>query len=141
MNQTTKIAALLAVLMVTPFAVAQEKPSAKSGKAMACENCAPKTGAKKAGRDACAVPKTMTLSGLDCPGCANGIKSALAEVTGVEEVTVDVKAQKAVVWVCPHKNVTTKALTEAVTGAGFKVVRVEDGTPKAPRKPKAGKRG
>ena len=46
-----------------------------------------------------AAPETVTLSvpGMTCAACPITVKKALTRVTGVSEVTVDVKKREAVV--------------------------------------------
>lgn len=125
--------------LVFPHANAQEKvkkptpptKAARTGNAgTKCANCKGDSPKKTGKRDACAVPMTLELSGLHCQGCEQNVTSKLMAVKGVEEVTVSAKDQKAVIWVCPHKNVTATQLTAAVNKAGYKVVKVLKGEPK-----------
>jgi|GEM_PF-3836530 len=126
------------VLMLLAPVSAQEgkgktAKSAPAGKAQAanCTDCKDKKETAKTGkRDACAFPMTLTLSGLHCSGCEKSLTTALMKVTGVEEVSVSAKEQRAVVWVCPHKNVKPESLTAVVKNSGYKVVKVEKGQPK-----------
>jgi copper chaperone len=106
-------------------------PSLAAGSMGDCKGCQV-SGAKKSGkRDACAVPMTLSLSGLHCGGCEGNVSKSLMAVKGVEEVKVSAKDQRAIVWVCPDKNVKPDALRAAVVKAGYKVVKVEKGEIKA----------
>lgn len=123
--------AALLIFAALPTAQAQQQTAgtkAKSSDAACCP--APANGVKTAKRDACAVPMTITLVGLHCAGCEGGVTKALMAVKGVEEVSVSAKTQQAVVWVCPHKNVPSSALTAAVKKAGYSVVKIAKGAPK-----------
>lgn len=126
---------VVALSMMTSMAFAQQtiggaKPATKTVKAMKCANCTPETGKKTGKHDACAVPVRLTVSGMSCQGCATSLKTALSEVEGVEEVTVDFKTQKATVWVCGEKNIRNETLKTAVKNAGFQVVKMNKGQAK-----------
>jgi copper chaperone CopZ len=125
------VAVATLVLSLTGSSVLAQKPSpspkAARPAARKCDGCKP--GEKKtAGKhDPCAVPMTLTLSGLHCGGCEGVVTKGLMAVKGVEEATVSAKEQRATVWVCPHKGVKPEALKAAVVKAGYKVVKIEKG--------------
>lgn len=125
MKPLTLIAALTLTVAAPSFA--QKTSPAPKAKTEACEDCKP--GKKKVAgkRDACAVPMTLTLSGLHCSGCEQAVTSGLMGVKGVEEAKVSAKTQSAVIWVCPDKKVKPEAIKAAVVKAGYKVVTIEKG--------------
>jgi copper chaperone CopZ len=131
-NLSRALVAVFSLALVAPVFSQTAKPSAK----MECKDCKEgKGGQKVAGkRDACAVPMTLTLKGLHCEGCEMMVRENLEAVKGVEEVSVSAKKQQAVVWVCSHKNVKPDALKAAVKKAGYNVLKVEKGEPKADKK-------
>ena len=67
-----------------------------------------------------AAPETVTLSvpGMTCAACPITVKKALTRVTGVSEVTVDVKKREAVVTFDNEKT-SIEALTKATRDAGY----------------------
>jgi copper chaperone CopZ len=117
-------AAMLAVATLfgcPTFAVAQVK---SPGKAQTKAECKPAAPGK---HDDCAVPYTIKVSGLDCEGCMETIKTGLTKVTGVEEVKTNFKSKSVTVWICPHKNVKQSSLTAAIKKSGFKVKSIRQG--------------
>ncbi len=60
----------------------------------------------------------LNIKGMTCGGCANRVKDALIECTGVKDAQVDHKDGKAVVQVEKGK-VNTQNLIEAVEKVGF----------------------
>jgi len=89
-------------------------------------------GAKKGVACADAVFVTLKLKGLHCEGCAGAVKSGLLSVAGVESADVNAKTQTAVVGLCGKKTPGANALKAAVKKAGYAVVTVIKGKPKAP---------
>ncbi len=68
--------------------------------------------------------KSIMIEGMKCEHCANFVKKALLAVDGVESADVDPAAKKADVRV--KKDVSDKALSDAVADAGFQVVEIKD---------------
>lgn len=68
--------------------------------------------------------KMIMIEGMKCEHCANFVKKALLAVDGVESADVDPAAKKADVQV--KKDVSDKALSDAVADAGFQVVEIKD---------------
>lgn len=68
--------------------------------------------------------KSIMIEGMKCEHCANFVKKALQAVDGVESATVDLAAKKADVRT--NKDVSDKALSDAVADAGFQVVEIKD---------------
>lgn len=68
--------------------------------------------------------KSIMIEGMKCEHCANFVKKALQAVDGVESAAVDLTAKKADVHV--KKDVSDKALSDAVADAGFQVVEIKD---------------
>lgn len=113
--------AAAALFGCTTFASAQAKPQAKTQTKAECKPSAPGK------HDDCAVPYTIKVSGLDCEGCMETIKTGLTKVTGVEEVKTNFKSKSVTVWICPHKNVKQSSLTAAIKKSGFKVKSIHQG--------------
>lgn len=61
----------------------------------------------------------IRVDGLSCPFCVYGLEKKLKRVAGVEGVTIDLKAGKAIVRLKPGAEVDDAALRAAVKGAGF----------------------
>ena len=61
---------------------------------------------------------TLTIVGMTCQGCANGVSRALKSVAGVDQVQVDLAAHRAEV-AFDATQTNTAALIEAVEDAGF----------------------
>lgn len=61
---------------------------------------------------------TLTIGGMTCQGCANGVSRALKSVAGVAQVQVDLAAHRAEV-AFDATQTNTAALIEAVEDAGF----------------------
>lgn len=68
--------------------------------------------------------KSIMIEGMKCEHCANFVKKALQAVDGVESAAVDLTAKKADVRT--NKDVSDKALSDAVADAGFQVVGIKD---------------
>jgi copper ion binding protein len=66
---------------------------------------------------------TIPVGGMTCGGCVNNVGGKLRAVPGVKSVDVNLDAKRAVVTYDAAK-ATVKALTDAITDAGF-----EAGTP------------
>jgi P-type Cu+ transporter len=64
-----------------------------------------------------ATNTTIQASQIICQGCANTAKAAVRKVSGVEEASVDLAAQR--VTVTHQPNVEREALVDALTKAGF----------------------
>ncbi|QDV81067.1 heavy-metal-associated domain-containing protein [Botrimarina mediterranea] len=67
---------------------------------------------------------TITLKVLSCEGCAKRVREKLTAVSGVSEVTTDLKAKSATI--SPQRDATpsSKALWEAVEEAGKTPVKL-----------------
>ena len=65
------------------------------------------------------MKKVLTVEGMMCAHCEAHVKKALAGVEGVAEVAVELQAKKATVTLA--KEVSDKALADAVTEAGYTV--------------------
>ena len=61
---------------------------------------------------------TLTIVGMTCQGCANGVSRALKSVARVPQVQVDLAAHRAEV-AFDATQTNTAALIEAVEDAGF----------------------
>ena len=65
------------------------------------------------------MKKVLTVEGMMCAHCEAHVKKALAGVEGVAEVAVELQTKKATVTLV--KEVSDKALADAVTEAGYTV--------------------
>ncbi len=65
-----------------------------------------------------AVTTLVHIEGMTCDSCTNSIKSALAKMTGVEEVTVSLKEKQAVVKHVPSK-IDKDEVRNIIEEAGF----------------------
>ena len=69
------------------------------------------------------MTKVLTVEGMMCTHCQGRVEKALAGVKGVKNVTVDLEAKTATVE-CGLL-VGDKALTRAVTDAGYEVTGIQ----------------
>lgn len=69
------------------------------------------------------MEKTLEIKGMMCAHCQAHVEKALAAVSGVSAVTVDLEGGKAQVTLSAP--VEDKALADAVTEAGYEVVSVK----------------
>lgn len=132
LNLSRALIAAFSLTLAAPVFAQTEKSATK----MQCKDCKETKSSKKVAgkRDACATPLTLSLAGLHCAGCEATVKAGLQSIKGVEEVSVSAKKQQAVVWVCPEKKVAQESLKAAVKKAGYSVVKIEKGEPKAEKK-------
>lgn len=65
------------------------------------------------------MKKVLMVEGMMCAHCEAHVKKALAGVEGVAEVAVELQTKKATVTLV--KEVSDKALADAVTEAGYTV--------------------
>jgi len=68
------------------------------------------------------MTKTLKVEGMSCDHCVHHVKSALAEVSGVESAEVSLSEKSAVVT---GASLDDAALKAAVAEAGYEVVAVE----------------
>ena len=68
---------------------------------------------------------TMVVTNMHCSACAKKIAGKLYAIPQVKEVRADVKKNTAYVVPHPGKQVSPKAMWEAVEAAGFKLVRMQ----------------
>ena len=61
---------------------------------------------------------TLSISGMNCQGCASSVHKALSVIKGVSDVKVDLEAGKATMFHDPVV-VPVEKLVEAVEDAGF----------------------
>lgn len=59
----------------------------------------------------------LSVPGIVCGGCANGIKNALGKVSGIEKVEVDVATK--IVTVEHNEEVSREKLADVLDDAGF----------------------
>lgn len=66
------------------------------------------------------MEQLLTVDGMTCGGCANGVKKALGALSGVQQVEVDLASKR--VSVTHDGNVADAAIREAIENAGFDVI-------------------
>lgn len=69
------------------------------------------------------MEKIIKIKGMSCAHCAARVKQALSAVEGVTEAEIDLKKKCAFV---KGENLSEKALGEAVTEAGYEVVKIKE---------------
>ncbi|ABR46288.1 Heavy metal transport/detoxification protein [Alkaliphilus metalliredigens QYMF] len=69
------------------------------------------------------MQKKIFIEGMTCGHCVGHVKRGLEEVTGVNEVKVDLEEKNAVVDL--QEIVTEESLKSAIEEAGYKVVKIE----------------
>lgn len=65
----------------------------------------------------------LTITGMHCGSCAGNIEASIKKLPGIQEVSVSVMTNKAIV--VSEETVSEEALKEAVKKAGYDVVEVE----------------
>lgn len=73
--------------------------------------------AKEDGKGA-AITKTLSVSGMTCPACANGLEASFRNLPGVKEAKVDYNAKRATVTYDPTKQ-TLDAIKKLITDSGY----------------------
>ena len=66
----------------------------------------------------------LTISGMTCGHCAQTLTTALSALRGVENVDVDVTSGRVILDVA-HP-LSTNALTQAVSAAGFELTAIRE---------------
>jgi len=69
------------------------------------------------------MKKKIDIEGMSCMHCVKRVQNALKEIDGVAEATVDLSDKSAVISF--EKEVTDELLKNAVTEAGYDVIKVE----------------
>lgn len=69
------------------------------------------------------MEKTLTIKGMMCPHCEAHVKTALEAVDGVSQAVTSHEKGTAVITLT--KEVSTEALSSAVTGAGYEFVSID----------------
>lgn len=67
------------------------------------------------------MKRILTIKGMSCMHCVGAVKNALSEISGVNDVTVDLQAKKAVV---EGLNLSDDVLKEVVEDAGYDVIEI-----------------
>lgn len=80
---------------------------------------------------------TITMSDMDCAGCAKKVTAKLTEIEGVAKVETDVEKQTAKVTLKPRAVVSPKLLWEAVEKAKKTPTKIEGPNGILTAKPKA----
>jgi mercuric ion transport protein len=66
------------------------------------------------------ITKTLSVSGMTCPACANGLEASFRNLSGVEAAEVDYNARLATVTYDPAKQ-TLDTIKKLVIGSGYQV--------------------
>lgn len=69
------------------------------------------------------MTKKIKIEGMSCGHCSGHVTSALKELEGVIEATVDLKDKSALVHL--SNNINDEQLKAAVEDAGYEVVAIE----------------
>lgn len=70
------------------------------------------------------MKKIMTVNGMQCEHCKMSVEKALAALSGVSDVKVDLKKKTATVTL--SESVDDASLEQAVSAAGFEVTSVKE---------------
>jgi copper chaperone len=68
------------------------------------------------------MKKKISIEGMSCGHCVRHVENALKEVSGITDVTVDLKEKNAIVEL--NDDVTDTALKSAVEEAGYDVTAI-----------------
>lgn len=68
------------------------------------------------------MKKVVTVEGMKCAGCANAVKSKFEGVDGIQNVTINLDDNSALVE--SETDVTTDALSSALADTGYTVTGV-----------------
>ncbi|WP_138431463.1 heavy metal translocating P-type ATPase [Fodinibius saliphilus] len=71
------------------------------------------------------MKKSLQIEGMHCAGCANSVEDALAEVSGVKKVSVNLATEKALVEF-ENGSIDESALKKAVQSAGYDIKEDDD---------------
>lgn len=67
------------------------------------------------------MTKTLLVDGMSCEHCVKAVKAALAELTEVNKVEVDLSLKKVVV---EGEELVEEKLKEAIEDAGYEVLEI-----------------
>lgn len=67
------------------------------------------------------MTKTLLVGGMSCEHCVKAVKAALAELTEVNKVEVDLSLKKVVV---EGEELVEEKLKEAIEDAGYEVLEI-----------------
>jgi copper chaperone len=68
------------------------------------------------------MKKKISIEGMSCGHCVRHVENALKDVSGITDVTVDLKEKNAIVEL--NDDVTDTALKSAVEEAGYDVTAI-----------------
>lgn len=68
---------------------------------------------------------TVTVKGMVCSFCAQGIKKTFMRKDGVENVEVDLDKKLVTIVTTPGKTIKDSELQESIVDAGYEVVTIE----------------
>ncbi len=68
------------------------------------------------------MKKTLLIEGMSCQHCVNHVRNALSELAGVNDVTVDLDKQTALLTL--DQEVSNDLITAAIDEIGYKVVSI-----------------
>lgn len=67
----------------------------------------------------------VTVNGMVCAFCAQGIEKRLQQMSATEAVWVDMKKKVVLVQAKPKQTLDQKAISEEIVNAGYEVVKFE----------------
>ena len=68
------------------------------------------------------MKKTLLIEGMSCQHCVNHVRNALSELAGVNDVTVDLDKQTALLTL--DQEISNDLITAAIDEIGYKVVSI-----------------
>ena len=79
---------------------------------------------------------TVTVKGMVCSFCVQGVEKKLSQIKSVKRVTVDLEAKAVQVWVTPKGQLSDKQIHEAIRSAGYNVASIQRAAQAVPMTPK-----
>lgn len=70
------------------------------------------------------MKKQISINGMSCEHCVRHVTNALNEIDGINDVSVDLKANKAIIEVI--SKVSDDQIISAIDDAGYEVVSIEE---------------
>ena len=80
---------------------------------------------------------TVTVKGMVCSFCVQGVEKKLSQINSVKRVKVDLEAKAVQVWVKPKGQLTDKQIHEAIRSAGYNVASIQRAAKAVPVAPKS----
>ena len=68
---------------------------------------------------------TITVKGMVCSFCVQGVEKKLTELKGVEKVSVNLKQKTVSVWVAENASLTDLQMRNAIRSAGYNIEAIK----------------